>query len=136
MRKLVLTVPLLLLLGSFAKGQECKCLKTPFEPESCAKPCMVGLLTDLRAYELKAVFGLKTSSAEAIEGWENKGNAKSLDDYSAVLSQEEITDLKAKINALTEKQLKYLHKSTLGRDSMRNSNQFRHLFPASSQSGP
>jgi hypothetical protein len=136
MRKLVLTVPLLLLLGSFAKGQECKCLKTPFEPESCARPCMVGLLTDLRAYELKAAFDLKTSSAEAIEKWDNRSEVKSLDDYSAVLSKEEIADLKKKINALTGKQLEYLHKSTLERDSMRNSNKFKHLFPASSQSGP
>jgi len=110
MKIIVLTILFLLALAPTVKGQDCDCTITPFKPEPpCYSKCRSALRLLARANmeELQRILGLEEDTAQKIVGLKGRSHAKTLRDYSVVLTDQEIATIAEKINSLSASQLTY-----------------------------
>ena len=137
MKKLGISFVFVFLFMTFVQAQKCDCTITPFEPKpKCFDECTTQLLGKLKPIEFELIFGLKTSSAEKVATWSNRGQAKTLEDYMAVLTADEVGDLMKKSDSFNKQQLEYLSKPTSERDNLRvNNKNFTDLFAMKDKQG-
>jgi hypothetical protein len=128
MKHILLSLLLLFALGGVARAQKCDCTKIPFKPEpECFNTCAVGLLQRLDSWELQVVFNLSKDSAENVVH-ANLENSPNFQEYGSVLSEEELSTIRKKIESLTPNQLKYLDQPLEKRKALRSEKRFQEMF--------
>ncbi|HVE59839.1 MAG TPA: hypothetical protein VNB22_23705 [Pyrinomonadaceae bacterium] len=122
MKKLILSVLFLLFTASFAAAQTCDCKIVPYNPASCFSPCTASLIVDSTLEELLIVIGLKKETAEKIVEYNEKNKTKktrTIEEYKAVLKDEELKELENKLQSLNEGQINYFQISVKERKDER-----------------
>lgn len=111
----------LLFLSTAVDGQtKCTCYPAPFTPNPpCFNQCTSSLLANATREELRVIVGLRASIADRIVNWIGRKSARTLQAYRAILTQEEITYVKNKINSLNRSQLEYFTKSPAEKEPVR-----------------
>jgi len=109
MKKTAFMFVLLFASAGAAQAQSCNCTTTPFLPDPpCWNVCTVGLLASVGLDQLVQVIGVRESVARKIVDWPYRSSVSSFQDYRAILTEEELAHVAAKINSLSDWQLKEL----------------------------
>jgi uncharacterized protein YegP (UPF0339 family) len=109
MKKLVFAFVLLLFSAGAMQAQSCDCDTTPFQPDPpCFSRCTVGLLASVGLEQLIRVIGIRANVAYKIVDWPYRSSVRSFQEYSAILTEEEMVHVASRINSLSHSQIQEL----------------------------